>query len=171
MHTLLRGGRVVDPGSGFDGVADVLLGAGRVEAVGPSLAAPGATVVDVTGLVVGPGFVDLHSHVHSIAGQRLQAMDGVTTALDLEAGLMPIDRAYAEAAAAGRPLNYGFSASWGAARAQVLAGIAPDASIDSGLAVLGNPRWQRTFHQDRTHRVAFAARSRTRRTAPWASAS
>lgn len=144
MRTLLRGGRVVDPGSGFDGIADVLLDGGTVEAVGTALDAPDATEVDVSGLVVGPGFVDLHSHVHSIAGQRLQAMDGVTAALDLEAGLMPIERAYAEAAKAGRPLHYGFSASWGAARAQVLANIAPDASIDSGLAVLGNPRWQRS---------------------------
>lgn len=144
MRTLLRGGRVVDPGSGFDGIADVLLDGDTVEAVGTALDAPDATEVDVSGLVVGPGFVDLHSHVHSIAGQRLQAMDGVTTALDLEAGLMPIERAYAEAAKAGRPLHYGFSASWGAARAQVLANIAPDASIDSGLAVLGNPRWQRS---------------------------
>ncbi|MEU7791033.1 amidohydrolase family protein [Amycolatopsis sp. NPDC049159] len=144
MRTLLRGGRVVDPGSGFDGVADVLVDGGAIEAVGANLSAPDATEVDVTGLVVGPGFVDLHSHVHSVAGQRLQAMDGVTTALDLEAGLMPVERAYAEAAAAGRPLHYGFSASWGAARAQVLAGIAPDASIGSGLAVLGNPRWQRS---------------------------
>ncbi|WIV54382.1 amidohydrolase family protein [Amycolatopsis nalaikhensis] len=144
MRTLLRGGRVVDPGSGFDGIADVLLDGDTVEAVGTALDAPDATEVDVSGLVVGPGFVDLHSHVHSIAGQRLQAMDGVTAALDLEAGLMPIERAYAEAAKAGRPLHYGFSASWGAARAQVLANIAPDASIDSGLAVLGNPRWQRS---------------------------
>ncbi|WP_439379569.1 amidohydrolase family protein [Amycolatopsis lexingtonensis] len=144
MRTLLRGGRVADPGSGFDGGADVLIEHGKIAAVGADLDAPGATVVDVTGLVVGPGFVDLHSHVHSVAGQRLQAMDGVTTALDLEAGLMPVERAYAEAAAAGRPLHYGFSASWGAARAQVLAGIEPDANIDSGLAILGNPRWQRT---------------------------
>ncbi|TCO55995.1 amidohydrolase family protein [Actinocrispum wychmicini] len=145
MRTLLRGGRVVDPAGGFDGVADVLVTGDEVTAVGPGLTPePGTEVVDVTGLVVGPGFVDLHSHVHSIAGQRLQAMDGVTTALELEAGLMPLARAYAEAAAAGRPLNYGFSASWGAARAQVLAGIKPDARIESSLAVLGNPAWQRS---------------------------
>jgi hypothetical protein len=82
--------------------------------------------------------------VHSTAGQRLQAHDGVTTALDLEAGLMPVARGYAEAARDGRPLNYGFSASWGSARAQVLLGIEPDATIESGLAVLGNPGWQRS---------------------------
>jgi hypothetical protein len=71
-------------------------------------------------------------------------MDGVTTALDLEAGLMPIERAYAEAAAAGRPLNYGFSASWGAARAQVLLGMTPDASSEFVFNVLGQPGWQRS---------------------------
>jgi cytosine/adenosine deaminase-related metal-dependent hydrolase len=145
MQTLLRGGRVIDPGTGFDAVADVLVSDGGVSAVAVGLdAPPGCAVLDVPGLVVGPGFIDLHSHVHSIAGQRLQAMDGVTTALDLEAGLMPIGRAYAEAAAAGRPLNYGFSASWGAARAQVLAGIRPDARVASVLAVLGDPSWQRS---------------------------
>ncbi len=145
MDTLLRGGRVVDPGAGFDGPADVLVSGGKIAAVGPGLdAPPGAKVVDVTGLIVGPGFVDLHSHVHSIAGQRLQALDGVTTSLDLEAGLLPIARAYAEAAQAGRPLNYGFSASWGTARGQVLLGVEPDARIASGLAMLGNPAWQRS---------------------------
>ncbi|MYZ39573.1 MULTISPECIES: amidohydrolase family protein [unclassified Streptomyces] len=145
MQTLLRGGRVIDPGTGFDGVADVLVTDGVVSAVAAGLAAPpGCAVVDVAGLVVGPGFIDLHSHVHSIAGQRLQAMDGVTTALDLEADLMPIERAYADAAAAGRPLHYGFSASWAAARAQVLVGTEPDARIERALAVLGNPGWQRS---------------------------
>ena len=107
MSVLLQGGRVIDPASGFDARADVLLDGRTVAAVGADLEVPdGAVVVDVSGLVVGPGFVDLHSHVHSIAGQRLQAMDGVTTALDLEAGLMPLDRGYAEAAAQGRPLHY-----------------------------------------------------------------
>src|SRR3954447_13740543 len=116
---LLRGGRVIDPGTGWDGVADLLFRAGTVAAAGPGLPArAGATVLDVSGLVVGPGFVDLHSHVHSVAGQRLQAMDGVTTALDLEAGLMPVARGYERAGQEGRPLHYGFSASWGAARAQ-----------------------------------------------------
>ena len=126
---LVRGGRVLDPATGHDAVADVLVRDGRVSAIGAGLVADDATVVDVTGLVVGPGFVDLHSHVHSIAGQRLQAMDGVTTTLDLESGLMPLERAYREAGEQGRPLHYGFSASWGGARAKVLAGIEPDATL------------------------------------------
>lgn len=136
---------MIDPHTGSDAVADVLLDGRAVAAIGPGLPDPGsATVLDVAGLIVGPGLVDLHSHAHSIAGQRLQALDGVSTALDLEAGLMPIELAYQRAAAEGRPLNYGFSASWGAARAQVLLGREPDASLESGLAVLADPRWQRS---------------------------
>ncbi|WP_131104554.1 amidohydrolase family protein [Ornithinimicrobium sufpigmenti] len=147
---ILRGGRVIDPGSGFDGVADVHVQDGRVLSVvpvdGPGAAPPvdGATVVDVAGLVVGPGFVDLHSHVHSVAGMRLQAMDGVTTALDLESGLMPVAKAYADAAAQGRPLNYGFSASWASARAAAHEGITPTADIQASLRLLGRPDWQRS---------------------------
>jgi cytosine/adenosine deaminase-related metal-dependent hydrolase len=143
--TLLRGGRVIDPGTGVDAVGDVLVRDGRIAAVGTAVTAPDdAAVVDVAGSIVGPGFVDLHSHVHSIAGQRLQALDGVTTSLDLEAGLMPLARAYADAAWQGRPLNYGFSASWAAARAVVLTDVTPDASVAGGLAVLGDPAWQRS---------------------------
>src|SRR6478735_4231875 len=145
MRTILRGGTVVDPASGTASVADVLVDGDRVSEVSalPILDAD-ATVIDVTGLIVGPGFVDLHSHVHSIAGQRLQAFDGVTTNLDLEAGLMPIERAYAEAAADGRVLNYGFSASWADARGQVLSGVTPTARFDSSTGLLGDPDWQRT---------------------------
>jgi N-acyl-D-aspartate/D-glutamate deacylase len=138
---VLKGGRVVDPGTGRDEVTDVLVRDGRIAAVGPGLV--GDTTLDVSELVVGPGFVDLHSHVHSVAGQRLQAFDGVTTALDLEAGLMPVAKAYADAAAQGRPLHYGFSASWGDARGQVLAGVEPGADLLRSLGLLGNGAWQR----------------------------
>jgi N-acyl-D-aspartate/D-glutamate deacylase len=139
---VLRGGRVLDPGTGLDEVTDLLVLDGKVAAVGPNLV--GDVTIDVTGLVVGPGFVDLHSHVHSVAGQRLQAFDGVTTALDLEAGLMPVGLAYGNAAAEGRVLHYGFSASWGQARGKVLAGVEPDADLVTCLALLGLPEWQRT---------------------------
>jgi cytosine/adenosine deaminase-related metal-dependent hydrolase len=143
--TILRGGRVIDPATGTEQVADVLVQGHQVVEVSltPVLGS-GADVLDVTGLVVGPGFVDLHSHVHSIAGQRLQAFDGVTTNLDLEAGLMPLETAYAAASRAGRVLNYGFSASWAAARGQVLAGVAPTTRFEGALHLLDNPAWQRT---------------------------
>lgn len=142
MTTVLQGGRLVDPANGVDAITDLAIDNGKVTAIGPGLA--GHAVLDVAGLIVGPGFVDLHSHTHSIAGHRLQAFDGVTTALDLEAGLFPIAKAYDDAAKQGRPLNYGFAASWGGARARVLAGVEQNADFHQALAVLADPVWQRT---------------------------
>jgi predicted amidohydrolase len=84
---VLRGGRVIDPESGLDAVRDVAVAAGRIAAVGTGLTArAGRGDVDVAGQVVTAGFIDLHSHVSDLGGLRLQAMDGVTTALELEAG-------------------------------------------------------------------------------------
>src|SRR5262245_50519011 len=108
VHDLvLSGGRVIDPESGLDAVRDVGITGDAVREIGPDLA--GTVTVDVSGLVVSPGFVDLHSHSQDIPGQRLQALDGVTTALELEAGAFPVEQAYRRAAADGRPVNYGFS--------------------------------------------------------------
>ncbi|MDR2323161.1 MAG: amidohydrolase family protein [Microbacterium sp.] len=145
METLLRGGRVIDPRTGSDTISDLLISDGRIAAVASGIPAPeGAAVVDAEGLVVGPGFVDLHSHVHSIAGHRLQAMDGVTTALDLEAGLMPVAEAIARAGREGRPLNYGFSASWAQARAYAHLERVPVPDFTASMDLLGNPGWQRS---------------------------
>ncbi|KJL32894.1 amidohydrolase family protein [Microbacterium azadirachtae] len=145
MDTLLRGGRVIDPKTGSDRISDLLISDGRIAEIRSGIAAPeAATVIDADGLIVGPGFVDLHSHVHSIAGHRLQAMDGVTTALDLEAGLMPVAEAIARAGREGRPLNYGFSASWAQARAYAHLERVPVADFTASMDLLGNPSWQRS---------------------------
>jgi dihydroorotase len=61
---LLRGGRIVDPSQSMDAVSDLLLAAGKVEAVGRGLGTPdGAEVIDCRGLVVAPGFIDAHCHL------------------------------------------------------------------------------------------------------------
>jgi N-acyl-D-aspartate/D-glutamate deacylase len=139
---VLRGGRVIDPESGLDAVADVAVAGGRVAEVGPGL--PGARAeFDVAGLVVTAGFIDLHSHVNDIAGLRLQAMDGVTTALELEAGVTPVAAAYHRAAAEGRPVNYGFATSWALARMEAVGGIALDGKLATFLANIATPAWQR----------------------------
>jgi cytosine/adenosine deaminase-related metal-dependent hydrolase len=138
---VLRGGRVIDPESGLDAVADVAIGGDRVTRVGAGLpAAP--TDLDVAGLVVTAGFIDLHSHVNDLAGLRLQALDGVTTALELEAGASPAAAAYRMAAAEGRPINYGFATSWAQARMDAVAGVAPGGTLADFLSRLGDPRWQ-----------------------------
>ena len=62
---ILRGGRVVDPSQKLDGVRDVAFANGKVAAVGASLAAgPQTEVRDVTGYIVTPGLIDLHTHVY-----------------------------------------------------------------------------------------------------------
>jgi cytosine/adenosine deaminase-related metal-dependent hydrolase len=139
---VLRGGRVIDPESGLDAVQDVAIEQGRVTRTGPGLP-PARAEFDVAGLVVTAGFIDLHSHVTDIAGLRLQAMDGVTTALELEAGVTPVDAAYARAAAQGRPVNYGFATSWALARMEAVAGVPMDGRLDTFLANIASPAWQR----------------------------
>ena len=81
---VIRGGRVIDPGQGVDMSADVAIDDTRIAAIGPNLR--GRIVLDAAGRVVTPGFVDLHSHAQTVSGHRLQAFDGVTTTLELEAG-------------------------------------------------------------------------------------
>jgi len=141
-EVVLRGGRVIDPESGLDAVRDVAIVGDRVAAVGIGLP-PGRREFDVAGQVVTAGFVDLHSHAHDLGSARLQVTDGVTTALELEAGVTPVGAAYAAAAAAGRPVNYGFAASWAMARMGVLAGLTLDSSIGRMFANLADPQWGR----------------------------
>ncbi|WP_192918238.1 amidohydrolase family protein [Streptomyces spectabilis] len=143
VHDLvLRGGRVLDPESGFDAVADVGVTGHSISAVSAE-PLTGHQVIEVAGLVVAPGFIDLHSHSHTVAGHRLQALDGVTTALELELGLSPVGEAYRVAAVEGRPLNYGFSASWAQARMAAVGGLPHGGGALAALAHLGAAAWQR----------------------------
>jgi dihydroorotase len=60
---LLKGGRVIDPAQGLDATLDVMISEGAIEEVGPRVQARGAQVLEVKGLVVCPGFIDLHTHL------------------------------------------------------------------------------------------------------------
>ena len=122
FDVVLRGGRVVDPESGLDAVRDVAIAGDRVSRIGPGLP-PGRLELDVAGQVVTAGFIDMHSHVHDLGSLRLQAMDGVTTALELEAGITPVAARLRGGGRAGRPVNYGFAASWAMARMEALRGV------------------------------------------------
>jgi N-acyl-D-aspartate/D-glutamate deacylase len=92
---VLRNGRVLDPETKLDAVRSVGIRGGRIEAVSEE-ELPGRTVIDVKGLVVAPGFIDLHSHGQDAANYALKAADGVTTALELEVGTADVDQWYAE---------------------------------------------------------------------------
>ena len=85
---LIRNARVIDPASSHNAVADVLLRDGRIAEVRPGIAAPAATVIDASGLVLAPGFVDLHTHLREpgfehketiATGTRAAARGGFTT--------------------------------------------------------------------------------------------
>ncbi|MBI3470746.1 MAG: amidohydrolase family protein [Candidatus Solibacter usitatus] len=90
---VIRGGRVVDPESRLDGVRHIGIRAGRVAAVSTE-PLQGKSVIDAAGLVVAPGFIDLHAHGQDEENQRYQAMDGVTAALELEIGAADIEEWY-----------------------------------------------------------------------------
>lgn len=139
---VLRGGRVIDPESGLDAIRDVAISDGRIAAIGEGLG-PGRQEADAAGQVVTAGFIDIHSHCYDTGSLRLQALDGVTTALELESGVTPAADAYANAARRGRPVNYGFSASWAMARMSVLTGAPLDGSVRTFFRHAAEPGWQR----------------------------
>ncbi len=60
---LIKNGRVIDPSSGLDAIADVWIDDGVIRGVGENLSAVGAEVFDATGLIVAPGFIDMHVHL------------------------------------------------------------------------------------------------------------
>ena len=90
---VLVGGRVMDPETGLDGVRHVVIRDGRIIAITEEAPA-GGTQLDASGLVVAPGFIDLHAHGQDMVSNRFQAADGVTTAMDLEIGYYPIAEWY-----------------------------------------------------------------------------
>ncbi|WP_296576736.1 amidohydrolase family protein [Phreatobacter sp.] len=125
---VIRGGRVVDPDSRRDEVCDLAVTKGRIAAVG-AVSGPGAREIDARGLVVAPGFVDLHAHGQTVAADRMQAFDGVTTTLELEAGVLPVALWYENQARKGRVLNYGTAANWAFARIAAMIGVEPEADL------------------------------------------
>ena len=143
---VVTGARVIDPETGLDDVVAVGVTDGVITSVGIEVPAA-REVLDCSGLVLAPGFIDLHSHAQTTTGHRLQALDGVTTAVDLEAGTLPHAATYAEMARQGRPINYGYSASWALARARVLSGLRFDprtyaTSFAMWQAAAGEDAWR-----------------------------
>lgn len=104
---VIANGRVTDPESGLDAVRNVGIIDGKIRAISASTLR-GKKVIDATGLVVAPGFIDLHEHGQEPRNYEFQAHDGVTTSLELEVGTADVAAWYA--ARAGKSLiNYGVS--------------------------------------------------------------
>ena len=72
---LITGGRVIDPATGTDRVADVLIRSGRVEAVGHGLSAEGVEQLDARDMIVAPGFIDMHVHLREPGAEHAETIE------------------------------------------------------------------------------------------------
>ena len=121
LELVISGGWVMDPETGLDAVRNVGIANGTIVAITEDpLEAPES--IDATGLVVAPGFIDLHAHGQDPVSNRLQAADGVTTALEMEVGVYPVGEWLASRE--GKALiHYGATAGHWPARAKLMDGI------------------------------------------------
>ena len=122
-------GRVMDPQTGTDRIANVGVRAGKIAAISND-ALTGARTIDAKGLVVAPGFIDLHSHAQYGFGYDQQAQDGVTTSLELEEGVYPIAPFYAVRQGKTR-INFGASVGLQSIRVKIKTGIDEEGSLDA----------------------------------------
>jgi len=104
---VILAGHVMDPASKLDAVRNIGLSGGRI-AVITTHAISGRDTVDARGFVVAPGFIDLHAHGQTPETYRFYALDGVTTALELELGTSDVAAWYREREG-GERINYGVS--------------------------------------------------------------
>ncbi len=107
---VLTGGRVMDPETGLDGVRNVGISGGKIASISTEVL-NGKRTIDVTGMVVSPGFIDLHVHGVSNTEQEYQLHDGLTTALELEWGIGPLKAWYGQRESKAL-INYGASVCW-----------------------------------------------------------
>lgn len=108
------GGRVIDPATGLDAVRSVGIRGDTVVAITRN-DLRGTTTIDAHGLVVAPGFIELHQHAHHPDVYKLNALDGVTAAFELEHGVPDI-AAFVDAREGRTPIHFGASASHRSAR-------------------------------------------------------
>jgi dihydroorotase len=116
FDTVIRGGRVIDPDTGYDAIADVGLLGERIALISTT-ALTGRSVIDASGLVVGPGFIDVLSYEPNPYGVWYKLGDGVTTNLGMHGIKTPVDAAGFFAAYSGSsapPIHFGgaFSDQW-----------------------------------------------------------
>ena len=127
FDVVVEGGRIMDPETRLDAVRNVGIRDGKIASISTSPLA-GKHVIDAKGLVVAPGFIDLHQHGQDLASERVKAFDGVTTALEMEIGVPDVER-FLRAKAGHSIIHYGTTASHVAARSLIFGSPLPEGTI------------------------------------------
>lgn len=128
-------GTVMDPASGLEARRHVGISDDTIRAISEQ-ALQGRDTIDAGGMVVAPGFIDLHQHAQDTAGHRVAVLDGTTTALELESGTADVDRWY-QARAGGTLINHGVSIGHEPVRKRVMQdGAAERASTPAELEAI-----------------------------------
>ena len=104
---VISNGRVIDLETRYDDIANVGISDGVVKEISKAKLT-GKQVLDVKGLIVAPGFIDMHAHGHDAENYKLQAHDGVTSSLELEVGTVDVPNWY-KARETNTPINFGVS--------------------------------------------------------------
>ncbi len=153
---VIAGGRVMDPESGLDAVRNVGIRGGKIAAISAGTLR-GKRTIDAKGHVVAPGFIDLHSHGINNASNEYQMHDGVTTSLELEAG-MPAVGAYLKGREGKALINYGATVSHASARVKAMKEFASTLGADTNAPMSGIPlagRNARVKDEEEYTRMAF----------------
>lgn len=133
---VIANGRVMDPASGLDAVRHLGISEGTIAAISEAPLV-GSRIVDATGHVVAPGFIDLHEHGQTEEAYRMMVRDGVTSAFELEVGTSDV-AAWYDAREGGQLVNYGVSVGHIPVRMKVLGdpgtGLLPAGVGGSGTA-------------------------------------
>ena len=125
---VISNGRVMDPETSYDDIANVGIKDGTIAVITKNEIS-GKETIDASGHVVAPGFIDIHAHGQNIGDYRMQAMQGVTTMLELESGVVPIADWYDHQSQKNLPINYGAAAGWTYARIATFTETQPEATV------------------------------------------
>jgi N-acyl-D-glutamate deacylase len=141
FDVVILNGRVMDPETNFDGIRNVGIKDGIIALITEE-DIKGKETIDATGKFVTPGFIDLHMHGLNIGAYRLQAVQGVTTALELESGVLPINDFYKDQATKKLPIHYGAAAAWTFGRIATFLHKEPEATAEYFQSAQGNSNWK-----------------------------